>query len=1717
MFVLKINKKLMNFIKNVFIFLKLNEKKFNIYKKIDTFTSHNPKIMKTFLPLVLILISAFFTNAQQHINLQAERSEFTISQNTGLTFESTFSFTELEFHQVRTPLGIFAEMHIPDFTFRYNDGNPSIPVYSKLVEIPGNASVNIKILKFDTQIINLADYAVYERIIPAQPSYSKSTDPDDIEFVFNEAAYLVNDFTQGPIASIEYQGKARGAGIAQLIIDPVRYNPVTNQLMIFNNIEFSVEYATPSYSEYLEEKSRVYSPMFSSLYHKLPNFIPPANKDLISQYPIKYVIVSDPMFQDSLQKFVQWKTQKGFHVVEAYTNNPAVGTTTTSIKAYLQGLYNAGTPTDPAPTFVLFVGDVAQIPVFSGTAGSHPTDLYYAEYDGGTDFIPELYYGRFSATSIAQLMPQINKTLKYEKFTLPSTTYMDTVVMVSGVDGTYAITHGNGQINYGNNNYFNSANGIYSHTYLYPLSSESWVDADVRAKVSAGAGYANYTAHCNSAGWGDPSFTTSHVPLMTNINKYGLMVGNCCLSNKFNDSECFGEALLRVADKGAVGYLGGSNSTYWNEDFYWGVGYTSSISANPTYAGTGLGAYDKLFHDHGEPYSDWFVTNGQMNYAGNTAVQASTSSLKKYYWEIYHLMGDPSVMNYLWNPDPLVMSYNVPLMVGDQSLVVQCEPYTLVALSLNNLLLDSKFSGPNNSVTLQFQTLTNTGMALIVGTKQNRAPHIQSIEIDEISVPVDAQVLQIANIEDSYTCVNVNIQPEVVIRNKGINNLTQLTLNYKWNSGAIQQISWTGNLTTMDTAHILLPAYLLTAGNHQLMVYSTNPNGSIDGNTSNDTILFSTTAQSLPVVSDFSANPTASCNLPATIDFTNLSQNALTYLWDFGDGTTSTDNSPSHTYISNGIFSVTLIADAGICGSDQKTYTNMIQIGNVPPAADFSANNLTPILGETVTFTDLSDCTPTSWSWSFDPAAHVTYMNGTSSSSQNPQVSFTQTGLYTITLTATNGFGSDVIVKTNYIHVISCTYCTTSFSNTSDEWISNVTFNTINNNSNSTNYSDFTGISTEVSPGSSYNASVTISVNGSYTEYCNIYIDWNQNCVFESGEIYSLGQTNGTGTLTSSINVPLNALYGPTRMRVSMRYSQAPTGCDQTTYGEAEDYTIQVMSLTSCLPPSGFIEQNITQSSADIIWTESGTATAWELEWGIDGFSPGNGTLVSITNNPTYQLTGLNPNTEYDYYVRAICSIGDESNWVGPVSFMTLCGIISTFPFQESFDGTIFAPACWTNIQTTGSSSPGTWDRQTNGSSPSCTPHSGSGMARYNSYSYYSGTQGILITPTLEFTHDQFEVSFWMYRDNGYPSNADLVNVYVNNSNNLIGATLMGTINRSTTLSPQESTNGWYQYTFNLPTGTSGLSYILFEGSSAYGNNMFIDDLVVTELAQPCSDPVALTANTTSATEAVLSWTETGIANTWDVEVGISGFTPTGTPTVQVTENPYSISGLTPNSTYDFYVRAVCSPGDESNWSGPVTFETSTKELHINVLLEGLYSGSGMMLPAQNNSGSQFSNNIADVVTIELYDAVQTNIMHYQNTNVMLEINGLAVLNDIPVSFQESYYIVIKHRNSIETWSSSPISFTGSGTVTYSFTNNSVQAYGQNLKAVSDGYYAVFSGDPNQDGIVDGTDLMEIDNASTLLLSGYVGQDLNGDGIVDATDMSLSENNSTIHVQIHKP
>lgn len=683
--------------------------------------------------MLLITVASAQTKV---IPLQGKQTDMTITNNSGLSFSATLNISEFALTRVETPVGYFTRLDVPAFTKRYDDGRPAIPLFSKLIEMPEGATASVKILSYEVAEFDLNSLGFSDRIVPSQPSWSKSTSPENIIYYYDASYYNLDRFSENELISIVPGGEMRGVSFASILIDPMSYNPVTQKLEIYQNITFEVSFSVPDYQGYCDKKDNYYSPLHTGFYHELPNFSAPQTKDVITEYPVKYVIVSDRIFEATLQPFIQWKTEKGFTVVEAYTDMPSVGTTTTSIKAYLQGLYTAGTAADPAPTYVLLVGDVAQIPAFNGaSSGAHVTDLYYACYGGSSDNIPDVYYGRFSAQTVDQLIPQIDKTLMYEKYLMPQPSYLDTVLMIAGVDAGAAPTYGNGQINYGTNNYFNAAHGIYSNTYLYPASDGAGVPAAIIDIVGGGVGFANYTAHCGSSGWSDPSFSTSSIASLNNANKYGLIVGNCCQSVKFEESNSFGEAILRAVNEGAVGYIGASDYSYWDEDYYWGIGNSASILANPTYAGTGLGAYDRAFHDHSEATSEWFVANGQMVQAGNIAVQASTSTMKKYYWEEYHLMGDPSVMNYFSVPDPLTISYDNPLTVGSTSLLVTTEQYTYVAISLNGVLLDAQYSGTNTTVTLSFSALPAGDSVLVVATKQNKIPHIVDVPIG-CSTPV---------------------------------------------------------------------------------------------------------------------------------------------------------------------------------------------------------------------------------------------------------------------------------------------------------------------------------------------------------------------------------------------------------------------------------------------------------------------------------------------------------------------------------------------------------------------------------------------------------------------------------------------------------------------------------------------------------------------------------------------------------------------------------------------------------------------------------------------------------------------------------------------------------------------------------------------------------------------------------------------------------------------
>jgi hypothetical protein len=185
----------------------------------------------------------------------------------------------------------------------------------------------------------------------------------------------------------------------------------------------------------------------------------------------------------------------------------------------------------------------------------------------------------------------------------------------------------------------------------------------------------------------------------------------------------------------------------------------------------------------------------------------------------------------------------------------------------------------------------------------------------------------------------------------------------------------------------------------------------------------------------------------------------------------------------------------------------------------------------------------------------------------------------------------------------------------------------------------------------------------------------------------------------------------------------------------------------------------------------------------------------------------------------------------------------------------------------------------------------------------------------------------------------------------------------------------------------------------------------------------------------------------------------------------------------------------------------------VDLVLQGLYTGP-LMRKAQDESGDHFQGYVADQITVKLAqeNAPYTIVREFNNVNLLR--NGKCAVA-VPASLTGNYYIVISHRNSIETWSANPVSFAASP-VEYDFTSAYSQAYGDNL-APMNGIYAIFTGDVDGDGIVGIYDMGAVENASNVFAAGYLPEDVNGDGAVGIYDMGFIENNSNIFVSVSKP
>lgn len=488
----------------------------------------------------------------------------------------------------------------------------------------------------------------------------------------------------------------------------------------------------------------------------------------------------------------------------------------------------------------------------------------------------------------------------------------------------------------------------------------------------------------------------------------------------------------------------------------------------------------------------------------------------------------------------------------------------------------------------------------------------------------------------------------------------------------------------------------------------------------------------------------------------------------------------------------------------------------------------------------------------------------------------------------------------------------------------------------------------------------------------DVYVNASQSSVGAT----QLGSSFVSGTTTTT-KVYQEKVYTVVAPSTGVYYFGIRVACTNGSawYLSMDDFRFEL--TPTCPRPSGLTAANITQTTADLSWVAGGSETAWDVQYGPAGFTLGTGTLVNDITNP-YQITGLNPSTTYQYYVLAQCSPTDSSTWEGPYSFTTLCGPVSA-TYVQNFDGTTIPnmPNCWNKIVIGASGTPTITTVTT---APYSTPNC---VSMFNSTSVGTATHLLLVSPAFTDMNSGANQVRFMAKFSGTGTPWMRIGTMSDPAN-------QNTFTEITSF--MDLTTSWQEYVipFNSYSGTD--QFIAIKHGLGTTNQYIYIDNFRWEPIPTCPWPTAFNATSVQDVQVTLAWTEMGSATTWDIEYGTVGHAAgTGTIVPGVTTNPYTVTGLTSQTPYQFYVRAICGPGDTSAWTGPLSITTACSPISTFPWTEGFETVTIPAFPScwfEENGDWVTTNNANSTYDADAHSGTQFLRNSYSATNEFMWTRG---------------------------------------------------------------------------------------------------------------------------------
>lgn len=663
-------------------------------------------IMKKLIILVsLILALALTLNAEQVIIGNYPNDINLLSSNMG---QAQVEFTLGSFNRQAVTIDdqTWYLPRVKQAGVTLEAGYPEVPIFATSLIIPPQSNMELEIINSEYVELDMP-------IAPSKGNLTRNIDPSTVAYTFADFYQSTGAYPQeiteltDPFILRDFRG-------ITIHFKPFVYYPATGITRIYTKITVQVSENGVNLTNALSTPRDSYAPEFADIYQNMfLNFAQAKYPSLDEEGRI--LVIKHSMFDTHYEPWVQWKRQKGYEI--SVVDVAEAGPTANEIKSYIQGQYNL----NDGLMFVQIFGDAAQVPTLvNGGGGSDPSYALLA----GSDSYPDIYVGRFSATTVAELQTQITRSVHYERDIQNGADWLENAIGIASNEG------GGSQGDMGESDQVHMDNIRddllnYGYTTVDQLYQNFGATAaQVASSVNSGRGLINYVGHGSTTSWVATGFNNTNVNNLVNEYELPFIVSVACVNGNFVSYTCFAEAWLRAENNGnptgAVAMYASSVNQGWNPPMRAQDEITDLLVSEAKYTIGGL------FYNGASKMIEIYGTDGIDEYKN------------------WHIFGDASLMVRTKNPDELFVDLNPVLLIGMSSLTVTTEPGAWLTLSAGDEIYGKAVADDAGLAQINLDILPDQPMELtLTVTAFNKVTHISTVDV----LPADGAYIIVTDVQ----------------------------------------------------------------------------------------------------------------------------------------------------------------------------------------------------------------------------------------------------------------------------------------------------------------------------------------------------------------------------------------------------------------------------------------------------------------------------------------------------------------------------------------------------------------------------------------------------------------------------------------------------------------------------------------------------------------------------------------------------------------------------------------------------------------------------------------------------------------------------------------------------------------------------------------------------------------------------------------------------------